>query len=87
MTMGQENVDVEPILVENDGRFVIFPIQHQDIWDYYKKHQAAFWIAEEVDLTDDLRDWEDLSEKEQFFIKQVLAFFAASDGIVNENLA
>ena len=78
---------MEPILEPNDGRFVIFPIQYNDIWEYYKKHQQAFWIAEEVDLTDDIMDWEDLSENEQLFIKQVLAFFAASDGIVNENLA
>jgi len=78
---------MEPILEPNDHRFVIFPIQYHDIWDFYKKHQAAFWIAEEVDLTDDIRDWEDLSKNEQFFIKQVLSFFAASDGIVNENLA
>ncbi len=87
MTMDQKNMDTEPILIENPNRFVIFPIQYHDIWDFYKKHQAAFWIAEEVDLTNDVRDWEELSENEQFFIKQVLSFFAASDGIVNENLA
>jgi len=68
---------MEPILEPNDHRFVIFPIQYHDIWDFYKKHQAAFWIAEEVDLTDDIRDWEDLSKNEQFFIKQVLSFFAS----------
>lgn len=85
--MDQQNMDTEPILVENPNRFVIFPIQYHDIWEFYKKHQAAFWTAEEVDLTDDVRDWEELSKNEQFFIKQVLSFFAASDGIVNENLA
>jgi ribonucleoside-diphosphate reductase beta chain len=78
---------MEKILTENPGRFVIFPIEHNDIWEYYKKHQAAFWTAEEVDLTNDIRDWENLTENEKFFIKNVLSFFAASDGIVNENLA
>jgi len=77
----------EKILKENPGRFVIFPIQHNDIWDFYQQHQAAFWTAEEVDLTDDIRDWSKLSENEQYFVKNVLSFFAASDGIVNENLA
>jgi ribonucleoside-diphosphate reductase beta chain len=78
---------MEKILVENPNRFVIFPIQYNDIWEYYKMHQAAFWTAEEVDLSGDIRDWEKLSENEQFFVKNVLSFFAASDGIVNENLA
>jgi ribonucleoside-diphosphate reductase beta chain len=78
---------MEKILVENPNRFVIFPIQHNDIWEYYKMHQAAFWTAEEIDLSGDIRDWENLSENEQYFIKNVLSFFAASDGIVNENLA
>jgi ribonucleoside-diphosphate reductase beta chain len=78
---------MEKILTENPGRFVIFPIEHNDIWEYYKQHQAAFWTAEEVDLTNDIRDWENLTENEKFFIKNVLSFFAASDGIVNENLA
>lgn len=78
---------MEKILKENPGRFVIFPIEHNDIWEFYKQHQAAFWTAEEVDLTDDIRDWNKLSENEQYFIKNVLSFFAASDGIVNENLA
>ena len=85
--MKTEETQKEPILVENKDRFVLFPIEHQDIWQFYKDHQAAFWIAEEVDLTDDIRDWEELSDKERYFIKQVLSFFAASDGIVNENLA
>ena len=78
---------MEKILVENPGRFVIFPIEHNDIWEYYKQHQAAFWTAEEVDLTNDIRDWENLTDNEQYFVKNVLSFFAASDGIVNENLA
>ena len=78
---------MEKILVENPSRFVIFPIEHNDIWEYYKQHQAAFWTAEEVDLTNDIRDWEALTENEKYFIKNVLSFFAASDGIVNENLA
>ncbi len=78
---------MEKILTENSGRFVIFPIEHNDIWEYYKQHQAAFWTAEEVDLTNDIRDWENLTDKEKYFVKNVLSFFAASDGIVNENLA
>jgi ribonucleoside-diphosphate reductase beta chain len=78
---------MEKLLTENPGRFVIFPIEHNDIWEYYKQHQAAFWTAEEVDLTNDIRDWENLTDNEKFFIKNVLSFFAASDGIVNENLA
>jgi ribonucleoside-diphosphate reductase beta chain len=78
---------MENILVENPNRFVIFPIEHNDIWEYYKQHQAAFWTAEEVDLSNDIRDWENLSENEQYFVKNILSFFAASDGIVNENLA
>ena len=78
---------MEKILVENPNRFVIFPIEHNDIWEFYKMHQAAFWTAEEVDLSGDIREWENLSENEQYFIKNILSFFAASDGIVNENLA
>jgi len=78
---------MEKILVENPGRFVIFPIEHNDIWEFYKQHQAAFWTAEEVDLTNDIRDWGNLTDNEKYFIKNVLSFFAASDGIVNENLA
>ena len=78
---------MEKILVENPGRFVIFPIEHNDIWEFYKQHQAAFWTAEEVDLTNDIRDWENLTDNEKYFVKNVLSFFAASDGIVNENLA
>ena len=84
-----ENSDntTEPILKENPNRFVIFPIEHNDIWEFYKQHQAAFWTAEEVDLSNDIRDWEKLTENEKYFVKNVLSFFAASDGIVNENLA
>src|SRR5436190_1130192 len=78
----------EPLLMENKDRFVIFPIQHNDIWSFYKKHEASFWTAEEIDLHADLVDWaEKLNDDERYFIKHVLAFFAASDGIVNENLA
>ncbi len=79
---------VEPILEENNNRFVLFPIQHDDIWSFYKKAEASFWTAEEIDLQPDLIDWENkLNDNERHFIKHVLAFFAASDGIVNENLA
>ena len=79
---------VEPILEKNDGRFVIFPIQHHDIWEWYKKSEASFWTAEEIDLHQDLTDWTSkLNDDERYFIKHILAFFAASDGIVNENLA
>ncbi len=78
----------EPILKENPNRFVLFPIQHNDIWDFYKKSEASFWTAEEIDLSQDIVDWENkLNDDERHFIKHVLAFFAASDGIVNENLA
>ncbi len=79
---------LEPILEENPNRFVLFPIQHQDIWQEYKKSEASFWTAEEIDLAQDLVDWDEkLTDDERYFIKHVLAFFAASDGIVNENLA
>jgi ribonucleoside-diphosphate reductase beta chain len=78
---------MEKILVENPNRFVIFPIEHNDIWEYYKMHQAAFWTAEEIDLTNDIREWGTLSDNEKYFIKNILSFFAASDGIVNENLS
>ena len=78
----------EPILEKNNSRFVLFPIVHDDIWSFYKRAEASFWTAEEIDLSPDLIDWENkLTEDERFFIKHVLAFFAASDGIVNENLA
>jgi ribonucleoside-diphosphate reductase beta chain len=77
----------EPILQENKNRFVLFPIQKNDIWQFYKKAQASFWTAEEIDLSQDLKDWNNLNDGERHFISHVLAFFAASDGIVNENLA
>ncbi|MFT4738177.1 MAG: ribonucleoside-diphosphate reductase beta chain [Cyclobacteriaceae bacterium] len=77
----------ERILQENKDRFVLFPIEHDDIWQFYKKAEASFWTAEEIDLSQDLKDWQSLTDGERHFIKHVLAFFAASDGIVNENLA
>lgn len=78
----------EPILQENKDRFVLFPIKHRAIWEMYKKAEASFWTAEEIDLSSDLIHWEHrLTDDEKYFIKHVLAFFAASDGIVNENLA
>lgn len=76
----------EPLLRDNPRRFVIFPIQYHDIWQMYKKAEASFWTAEEVDLSKDMQHWEGLKQEERFFISHVLAFFAASDGIVNENL-
>ncbi|MBO9637091.1 MAG: ribonucleotide-diphosphate reductase subunit beta [Siphonobacter aquaeclarae] len=85
--MAQEQTVNEPLLVEDPLRFVLFPIKHQDIWEMYKKHEASFWTAEEIDLGQDLKDWENLNDGERHFISHVLAFFAASDGIVNENLA
>ncbi|KAL7871680.1 hypothetical protein SRHO_G00066630 [Serrasalmus rhombeus] len=81
-----ESVREEPLLKENPRRFVIFPIQYHDIWQMYKKAEASFWTAEEVDLSKDLQHWESLKDEERYFISHVLAFFAASDGIVNENL-
>lgn len=78
----------EPLLKPNTGRFVLFPIKHQEIWEMYKKAEASFWTTEEIDLSSDIQDWElRLNDDERHFIKHVLAFFAASDGIVNENLA
>lgn len=78
----------EPILQENKDRFVLFPIRHKEIWEMYKQAEASFWTAEEIDLHVDIQDWENkLTNDERHFIKHVLAFFAASDGIVNENLA
>ncbi|WP_027419114.1 ribonucleoside-diphosphate reductase small subunit [Crocinitomix catalasitica] len=78
----------EPILQKNNDRFVLFPIAHNDIWQFYKRAEASFWTAEEIDLSQDLIDWsEKLTDDERHFIKHILAFFAASDGIVNENLA
>lgn len=84
----KQKMHEEPILKEDPRRFVLFPIQHDDIWAFYKKSEASFWTAEEIDLGPDLHDWEHkLSDDERYFIKHILAFFAASDGIVNENLA
>ncbi|WKN42909.1 ribonucleoside-diphosphate reductase small subunit [Tunicatimonas pelagia] len=86
--MSEKTVDLnEPILQENPNRFVLFPIEHDDIWQWYKKSEASFWTAEEIDLSQDLKDWGNLNDGERHFISHVLAFFAASDGIVNENLA
>ena len=77
----------EPLLTENDDRFVIFPIRHPDIWEKYKQHMSVFWTPEEIDLAKDMKDWEKLSDGERHFIKHILGFFAGSDGIVMENLA
>ncbi len=77
----------EPLLAPNKDRFVLFPIKHDRIWEMYKQQEASFWTAEEIDLDQDKKDWNNLSDDEQHFIKHVLAFFAASDGIVLENLA
>lgn len=77
----------EPMLQENPGRFVLFPIQNPEVWRMYKQAEASFWTAEEIDLASDLGDWERLNENERHFVSHILAFFAASDGIVNENLA
>jgi len=79
--------NVEPLLVESTRRFILFPIQYPDIWQMYKQAQASFWSVEEINLAHDICDWnERLNDNERFFISRVLAFFAASDGIVNENL-
>jgi ribonucleoside-diphosphate reductase beta chain len=77
----------EPLLQENPDRFVIFPIKHTDIWAKYKQHMSVFWTPEEIDLSKDMKDWERLSDNERHFIKNILGFFAGSDGIVMENLA
>lgn len=78
--------NVEPILKDNPNRFVLFPIEYDEIWKMYKTAEASFWTTEEIDLAQDLVDWKNLNDNERHFIKHVLAFFAASDGIVNENL-
>ncbi len=77
----------EVLLRENKDRFVILPIKYPKVWEQYKKHEASFWTAEEIDLSSDMKDWNALNDGERHFISHVLAFFAASDGIVNENLA
>ena len=79
-------MSVEPLLTETKSRYVIFPIEHHDIWSMYKKHVSTYWTVEEIDFAKDSKDWEKLTGEEQHFIKNILAFFAASDGIVNENL-
>ena len=80
-------INSEPLLTPNDNRFVMFPIQYDDIWKMYKKQVDCFWRAEEIDLTKDLTDWDRIEKDEQYYISMILAFFAASDGIVLENLA
>ncbi|KAK5646960.1 hypothetical protein RI129_005424 [Pyrocoelia pectoralis] len=80
------DTQLEPLLRDNPRRFVIFPIEYPDIWARYKEAEASFWTTEEVDLSHDLEDWRGLTDDERYFISHVLAFFAASDGIVNENL-
>lgn len=82
-----ESIENEPLLAKNSGRFVLKPIKYPKVWDMYRKAEASFWRVSEVDLEQDVKDWETLSENEKHFLKNVLAFFAASDGIVNENLA
>merc|ERR1712110_1054529 len=77
----------EELLRENPRRWVMFPIRFPEIWEMYKKHEASFWTAEEIDLSSDLKDWDGLSVDEQHFIKHIMGFFAASDGIVLENLS
>merc|ERR1712036_119423 len=77
----------DPLLMDNPHRWVMFPIQYPEVWEMYKKHEASFWTAEEIDLSQDTKDWDKLSDSEKHFVKHVLAFFAASDGIVLENLA
>jgi ribonucleoside-diphosphate reductase subunit M2 len=79
--------NAEPLLIADTGRFVTYPIKYPDMWSMYKKAEACFWTAEELDLTHDMKDWRQLTSNEQHFIKNILAFFAASDGIINENLA
>jgi len=85
--MTEQTQFVEPLLKQDDSRFVMFPIQHDDVWKMYKKQVDCFWVAQEVDLSKDLNDWDKLTNDERHFISMVLAFFAASDGLVLENLA
>jgi len=86
-TMTQDFTNDEILLKENKDRFVLFPIKYDKIWSMYKQAENSFWTAEEIDLSADQKDWESLNDGERHFITNVLAFFAASDGIVNENLA
>merc|ERR1719223_1956238 len=88
--VSREYIELEkqdPLLIENPKRWVMFPIQYPEVWEMYKKHEASFWTAEEIDLSQDTKDWDALTDSERYFIKHILAFFAASDGIVLENLA
>ncbi|KAI3636125.1 hypothetical protein MIR68_005477 [Amoeboaphelidium protococcarum] len=80
------SVQDEPILTPNPNRFVLFPIKYHEVWQMYKKAEASFWTAEEVDLSKDIHDWEGLTDDERWFVSHILAFFSSSDGIVNENL-
>jgi ribonucleoside-diphosphate reductase subunit M2 len=82
-----EQTFVEPLLAPDDNRYVMFPVKYNDVWDMYKRAIDSFWIVNEVNLAQDLKDWNGLNEDERIFIKMVLAFFAASDGVVTENLA
>ena len=84
--MAKDQKIADPLLEENPDRFVVFPIKHPKVWEMYKKAMASFWTADEVDLTKDVQQWPKLTDNERYFIKHVLSFFAASDGIVNENL-
>jgi ribonucleotide reductase beta subunit family protein with ferritin-like domain len=81
------SVESEELLTETKNRFVIYPIKYDKIWKMFKIAESSFWTAEEIDLSRDIDDWNKLSDNERYFIKNILAFFAASDGIVNENLA
>jgi len=82
-----EQTFVEPLLMPDDNRYVMFPVKYNDVWEMYKRAIDSFWIVNEVNLAQDLKDWNNLNEDERNFIKMVLAFFAASDGVVTENLA
>lgn len=84
--MNSTHVDREPLLCDNENRFTLFPIKYPDIWKTYKKAEASFWTAEEIDLSKDKNDWNSLTNDEKHFIKNILGFFAGADGIVNENL-
>jgi ribonucleotide reductase beta subunit family protein with ferritin-like domain len=79
--------NIEPLLIPDEGRYVMFPIKHNDVWNMYKKQMDSFWRCEEINMSKDLTEWEKMNDDEKYFIKMVLAFFAASDGIVLENLA
>jgi ribonucleoside-diphosphate reductase subunit M2 len=86
-TFGESDEESDPLLKENPNRFVLFPVEDSQIWEYYKRQVSSFWTVEEVDLSRDLDDWNNLKPQERYFVKNVLAFFAASDGIIVENLA